>query len=550
MLDPTARWRSLCRIEVPLRTGGVSYGTGYLVKNGLILTAAHVVEGWNESPMRIRFRGQDPDFRREFKDPDELGGMCFAATEVAWNGWDRGLDAVLLKLDKRPAGFPEGTVVSWIPRGEDRWQSAGYYRAANPENSADASAGPLCGRAYGWIPLELSVEDEPENVDVNGSWKGASGAPLFHGDQLVGVFTGWREKHHGRRLFGTPGYLLLHDRQFAELLGVHELNSEEWLQQLEAMLAELLAASGEAQQTLLFELKVTQPMQPVAMARFLLRDIDICDLALGIAEADKKLRDRGERMRVFRAKDDNTDSMESLNTAIQVLREVFRMVVPPRISAGLAKRGVGDLIRVRQEAGSGAAWVGLPVQTETLAAMLMSWVDRKPLQLTPGATGNARGDRQVGSGDFAFSKVDDFIGQLWLELCTRFNVRPPSVQAAATLAAAPSQANLPAFKANVFSYLANRARSGEAHYVVLPSPKLEADEPSKRDLEEFHAVVLRIQAAFTEPPSRDRSTPRQHLRVLVLEGDRYSFERDDLVVPANDLVARWALDDAKRKEPS
>ena len=550
-LKPLARWRSLCRLDVPTPAGPV-HGTGYLVQNGLILTAAHVVKTWDErTPMRVRFLGHDPMYRSLFP-TDEGGETTFDCREVAWSGWELGLDAALLKLERVPAGFDAPPMTAWIPRSEAPWDSAGFFRAANPEGRANAPAAPFMGRAYGWIPMELSVKDPPVDVDDKESWKGASGAPIFHGDQLVAVFTGWRMGHHGTRLFGTPGFALLSNPEFAKLLGAAELNDEGWLRELEDSVTADLEASEEARRALVAELPLRPPDGAEALARFLIREVDVCDLALAIASADHDLREMDQALQDRGATDPDQLERQRLHVAVRILRRVFAHAIPPRVSAGLASRGVGDLLRVRRERDSGAPSVGLPAQTNTVAAMLMAWLDKKPLAIRHvKAQRDVRGERQVGSDRFTFAKPDDFIRQLWIELCVQADTEVPATITTHDFSRPSTSGHLAPFQREVYGFLKNRARSGLAYYVVLTRPDVEHGTPSRRDLQEFYQGVVRIQDAFTEPGSKDDRTPRQHLRVVVLEGERTSWEYSDLVVPTRDLAKRWGLDDkSKAKETS
>jgi hypothetical protein len=172
--------RRVMRTAVPLDDGGDLYhlGSGYLVADGLVLTAAHVLERAEGVTAR---EGQSAEVAC-------IGGDWQSAT-VAWV--DAGRDVAVLSCQQLQAG----SEVRWGRlAGPDPldWGAVGF-----PVASIDEVAGRQAEHAFGRISpisdraagkLALSVESR-EAVGGDSPWAGLSGAAVFCGDHLVGVVT-------------------------------------------------------------------------------------------------------------------------------------------------------------------------------------------------------------------------------------------------------------------------------------------------------------------------------------------------------------------------
>lgn len=174
--------------------------TGYYVTHDLVLTAAHDLPEPASASMSVRVEQGLPPWR-----------------EKCWVVWrDDNLDAALIRVD--PPLSAENGHVSWgteIPEGNPVWDSVAYPNAAVQPDDASIKTAGLKGTWYtrggggqGAKQLELGVDNPPEIEE----WSGVSGAPVFVGDQFVGIVTS--AAFNGNRLYGLAAYTLLQDVKF------------------------------------------------------------------------------------------------------------------------------------------------------------------------------------------------------------------------------------------------------------------------------------------------------------------------------------------------
>ena len=196
-------------VDVSARTpaGRRSFGSGFLVGSGLVVTARHVVCGDDgklfDSP-RVRF----------IEDGTPL--PC----EVAWPG-RRDLDAALLRLDSTALS---GAPVRWgqlVASGTGiDCEAAGFPASMQQENrlrdvehmrgEINAGTGLLADRIY---------VDVKGAIPTAGGWAGMSGAALWCGPLLVGVIA-WDPAAFGSgRLAAEPVTRLFADGGFRALVG-------------------------------------------------------------------------------------------------------------------------------------------------------------------------------------------------------------------------------------------------------------------------------------------------------------------------------------------
>ncbi|MEV0120503.1 trypsin-like peptidase domain-containing protein [Streptomyces sp. NPDC050703] len=176
--------------------GGTRRGSGYLVRDGLVLTAEHVVHG--AARVEVRF---DADRPRE-------------RTHRAETVWSRaGIDAALLSVpqEKPDGAIPVGRVgerdavlrcsTLGFPRFKlraDRGSNTAYRDIRHAEGSAPV----LSNRREG--TLELHVQPPERDPDPHRSpWEGMSGAPVLSGGRLIGIVG----RHHRSDGLGTLAVL-------------------------------------------------------------------------------------------------------------------------------------------------------------------------------------------------------------------------------------------------------------------------------------------------------------------------------------------------------
>jgi len=198
----------LSRVALVIAERGESPGTcgsGYLVRDGCVLTAAHVLRG-DVLSVKLRF---NPDQHDEWT----------ATAEVAWS--DPGIDVAVLRIVESPAARPSParavTAVQFgmIAQLDVRCDAVGFPWFMLRDDSAHPAAGGLPSQyreylhAYGPASrfsgsrdgtLSFSVSPPAPHPDPNRSpWEGMSGAAVFSGDCLVGVI----RAHHLKEGLGT-----------------------------------------------------------------------------------------------------------------------------------------------------------------------------------------------------------------------------------------------------------------------------------------------------------------------------------------------------------
>jgi hypothetical protein len=199
----------IVRTAVPLAAGGDLYnlGSGYLIADRLVLTAAHVLERAKGVAAQ---EGQSAEAAR-------IGGDWQAAT-VAWV--DATSDVAVLSC---PGLRADGGVRWGRLAGSDpvKWGAAGF-----PVASADDAAGRQAEHVYGRTSpisdraagrLALTVESR-RAIGSDSPWAGLSGAAVFCGDHLVGVVT-TDPATYAKSLIGRRAEDFCQDPEFAQLLG-------------------------------------------------------------------------------------------------------------------------------------------------------------------------------------------------------------------------------------------------------------------------------------------------------------------------------------------
>ncbi len=225
-------WMTHAGNEKDASAGRAVVGTGYFVTGDLVLTAAHVVPNDFETLIDIRVEEGTPTWRKNGK--------------VKWR--DNALDAALIQVSP-PLPLELGGV-KWglsLPNENATWESIAYPEAAlkpTGTGASDRKSAGLQGTLYcgggggqGSRELDLGVADPPSMKD----WAGASGAPIFAGNELVGLIKSTNSE--GRRFQGTPAQALLQSVAFRQQI------EPEWLEypQTGPWLLALISETGSEQ---------------------------------------------------------------------------------------------------------------------------------------------------------------------------------------------------------------------------------------------------------------------------------------------------------------
>ncbi|GAA1585810.1 hypothetical protein GCM10009804_47460 [Kribbella hippodromi] len=192
--------------------GGIERrGSGYLIRQGLVLTATHVIA--TAQSIRVRF------------DADRVPGEWSASGELVWSAGDVAVLAITpagdpvpparlggigdraASLQVRAVGFP------WFKLRAESDQTS--YRDTH---QADGTVATLSNRREG--TLEVTVSPPAADPDPKRSpWDGMSGAALFAGDRIIGVLA----EHHRSEGLGRLSAVRFDERvltELADLLGV------------------------------------------------------------------------------------------------------------------------------------------------------------------------------------------------------------------------------------------------------------------------------------------------------------------------------------------
>lgn len=193
--------RRVAHVRTGAGPGRAVHGSGYLVAPGLVLTAAHVVNGQGDAsdgPVTVELAGRSPER---------------LSAEILWIRYDDDVDAALLRLTAAPLPAPSDPAVRWgtlvtelsgrevvalgFPRlqrddrGRDIEQLSGHI---HPGTGARRRRYEIHGVTF---PLRTGGAEQVS------PWGGMSGAAVFHNDLLIGVVCHDRRPDGGSRLGAT-----------------------------------------------------------------------------------------------------------------------------------------------------------------------------------------------------------------------------------------------------------------------------------------------------------------------------------------------------------
>lgn len=185
----------------------LTYGTGYQVATGLVLTALHIVT------RGIRHRVPASVKVRRWKD-----GADWIAAEPVWH--DYTLDAALLAIDDgvpvRPVRF--GTLTAPDPEHPVKCGVVGFPRVqAGPSGRNPMSVDGLLDGITQRYADRYQVELRP--LEHRSGWQGMSGSAVFCGPLLTGVIVTVPQGFHAARANAVPAHALLELPSFRDALG-------------------------------------------------------------------------------------------------------------------------------------------------------------------------------------------------------------------------------------------------------------------------------------------------------------------------------------------
>lgn len=183
-------------------------GTGYFLTRTIVITANHVLpEDATEFVVRVE-KGEPQRHTFQRKDITR-----FASVDVALVSVTPGLNATsdVILLDA-------------VPDTDQPWNSVGYPIAGIQKHQEDETLWKTTGLDGTWYVKGGGGQGEPE-LDlgvkygaIGKGWGGVSGAPVFVGDKFAGILRDVPEDFDGKRLRGTPSFVLLQDPHFRNAL--------------------------------------------------------------------------------------------------------------------------------------------------------------------------------------------------------------------------------------------------------------------------------------------------------------------------------------------
>lgn len=180
------------------------HGSGYLLGPGLAVTARHVVDGLQETEIRLL----EPD---KLGFPGQVG--AWQAARVVWTGPDADLALLAVDTGNKVRELPGTTTLGRLDgRAPVRVHAMGFPRALMAPTHSDvlqlqATVNAWSGARSDALLLDVQTTRPAEDD----GWKGMSGAPVFAGDRLVGVVEAVPKKLDGSALRATPAHLLFAD---------------------------------------------------------------------------------------------------------------------------------------------------------------------------------------------------------------------------------------------------------------------------------------------------------------------------------------------------
>jgi hypothetical protein len=182
-------------------TGLGRKGSGYLIADGLVLTARHVVEGAT--------------------DPCEIRPLDTSDWTSATTIWPAGsADVALLALPSRdatPAELPCASLGRFDTTARAPCEAAGFPRAqlglrdGSPVRRIERISGevdPLTGREPGreqeLLTVHVGGSTPLPDADATSPWEGMSGAALFSAGLLIGVIIADPSRFGADRLLAVP----------------------------------------------------------------------------------------------------------------------------------------------------------------------------------------------------------------------------------------------------------------------------------------------------------------------------------------------------------
>lgn len=206
----------VAKVITPQQNGGFVRGTAYLIREGVIITAYHVIpdiKNHQQTYLIWECEAQEDNNKK-------------IITRILYKSKDN--DVIVAECET-PANLPKVILCKDRPSSTLNWDSFGYARSAT-NNEQKQHKLESAGGTYYKTPNNSEVQQlsAKDNASNNKFWKGMSGAPIFTADTdfLIGIFIetslvyedeeGNKQEIFKGRLRAASIAYLLEDTNFAE----------------------------------------------------------------------------------------------------------------------------------------------------------------------------------------------------------------------------------------------------------------------------------------------------------------------------------------------
>ncbi|MCH7726793.1 MAG: hypothetical protein IH991_09980 [Planctomycetes bacterium] len=203
----------VARIFVPTSAEMGKNGTAYPIAPNRVITAAHVLDGWDEAhPVEVWWNQHA-----------ETKARGWLRAEIKWDGREEDLDVAILETD-----FPEqihgyAPLSLRAPEFEASFESRGFPTVGKQKDTRDAV--PITGEVIQYLEIDKEVSlgikfgvKEGQEKEEALDWKGASGSPVIIGDRFVGVLVNSPVGFGAKRAHALPFCVLAQNHAFFDAI--------------------------------------------------------------------------------------------------------------------------------------------------------------------------------------------------------------------------------------------------------------------------------------------------------------------------------------------
>ena len=232
----------IAKILPTKKDGKRAIGTGYPIAKNLVLTAGHVVD-FDARDEAVPITVEWPDLKHADTNASEI---VFFSDEH---------DIAILRC-QTPANMSlsPGLLAKRDPKEHEPWSGFGYPAIGKDADSGTREKIPAMGKFFppDSATPKLTLTSESDAVEKAG-WCGISGAPVFHGPQLIAVITETPRKREECFTAISIPWLIRNHPAFREITGIQSQiqNHQQFLAEQKRQISDVL--SNMTAESLLFK---------------------------------------------------------------------------------------------------------------------------------------------------------------------------------------------------------------------------------------------------------------------------------------------------------